>query len=70
MLQTSLNAQFAPARPALASRRPRQLLNPITRASNETNALAVQLQTVAKVIAANQVLGIRTASVLRLDGRL
>jgi uncharacterized protein (DUF1501 family) len=37
---------------------PTQLLNPITRV-NETNALAVQLQSVAKTIAANAVLGIR-----------
>jgi uncharacterized protein (DUF1501 family) len=53
-----LNAQFAAGAPGATVPAPTQLLNPITRA-NENNGLAVQLQTVAKVIAANQVLGMR-----------
>ncbi len=53
-----LNAQFAAGSPGIGIAAPTQLMNPITRA-NETNSLAVQLQTVAKVIAANQVLGVR-----------
>jgi len=53
-----LNAQFAAGGPGAAIAAPTQVLNPITRAM-ENNSLAVQLQTVAKVIAANQVLGIR-----------
>lgn len=53
-----LNAQFAAGAPGAGVPAPTQLLNPITRV-NETNALAVQLQSVAKTIAANSVLGIR-----------
>jgi uncharacterized protein (DUF1501 family) len=53
-----LNAQFAAGSPGATVPAPTQLLNPITRA-NENNGLAVQLQTVAKVIAANQLLGLR-----------
>lgn len=53
-----LNAQFTATGAAAAIPDPTQMLNPITRA-NETNPLATQLQTVAKVIASNQVLGIR-----------
>ena len=53
-----LNAQFAAGAPGATVPAPTQLLNPITRA-NENNALAIQLQTVAKVIAANSVLGMR-----------
>jgi uncharacterized protein (DUF1501 family) len=54
-----VNAQFAP--PAGISANipaPSQFLNPITQ-TLQANSLAVQLQTVAKVIAANSVLGIR-----------
>ena len=53
-----LNAQFAAGSPGASVAAPTQLLNPITRL-NETNALAVQLQSVAKTIAANAVLGMR-----------
>ncbi|MDP3494117.1 MAG: DUF1501 domain-containing protein [Hyphomonadaceae bacterium] len=53
-----LNAQFATGGAGAVIPAPTQLLNPITR-NNENNSLAVQLQTVAKVIAANQTLGIR-----------
>jgi uncharacterized protein (DUF1501 family) len=58
-----LNAQFTAVAPATttpggAIPNPTTLQNPITLA-NETNQLAVQLQTVAKVIAANAVLGMR-----------
>lgn len=53
-----LNAQFAAGSPGASVAAPTQLLNPITRV-NETNALAVQLQSVAKTIAANAVLGMR-----------
>ena len=53
-----LNAQFAAGSPGAAIAAPAQLQNPITRAM-ENNSLAVQLQTVAKVIAANQVLGVK-----------
>ncbi len=53
-----LNAQFAAGAPGASVPAPAQLLNPIT-GNLETNALAVQLQTIAKVIAANQVLGMR-----------
>jgi uncharacterized protein (DUF1501 family) len=53
-----LNVQFAAGGPGASVAAPTQLLNPITRV-NETNALAVQLQSVAKTIAANAVLGIR-----------
>jgi uncharacterized protein (DUF1501 family) len=53
-----LNAQFAAGSPGAGIAAPVPLLNPVTRA-NETNQLAVQLQSVAKVIAANSVLGIR-----------
>ncbi len=52
-----LNAQFAsPAITGIAA--PTQLVNPITRTA-QANSLAVQLQTVAKVIASNAVLGVR-----------
>jgi uncharacterized protein (DUF1501 family) len=52
-----LNAAFAtPAISGVSA--PSQLVNPITRAS-ETNALAVQLQAVARTIAANASLGMR-----------
>lgn len=52
-----LNAAFAT--PAISGvPAPSQLLNPITRVL-ETNALAVQLQTVARTIAANASLGLR-----------
>jgi uncharacterized protein (DUF1501 family) len=53
-----LNAQFAAGSPGSAIAAPGQLLNPISRA-NENNQLAVQLQSVAKIIAANSVLGVR-----------
>ena len=53
-----LNAQFAAGAPGASIPAPSLVLNPITRA-NHTNYLAVQLQTVAKTIAANQALGIR-----------
>ncbi|OYX48815.1 MAG: hypothetical protein B7Y90_09210 [Alphaproteobacteria bacterium 32-64-14] len=53
-----LNTQFAAGGPGASVAAPTQLLNPITRL-NETNALAVQLQSVAKTIAANAVLGMR-----------
>lgn len=53
-----LNAQFAAGAPGTGLAAPTQLTNPITRAT-ENNSLAVQLQSVAKVIAANSVLGIR-----------
>jgi uncharacterized protein (DUF1501 family) len=53
-----LNAQFAAGSPGATVPAPTQLLNPISRAM-ENNGLAVQLQTVAKVIAANQLLGMR-----------
>jgi uncharacterized protein (DUF1501 family) len=53
-----LNAQFAAGAPGESVAPPTQLLNPITRAM-ENNGLANQLQTVAKVIAANQALGLR-----------
>lgn len=53
-----LNAQFATGAPGASVAAPTQLQNPITRAT-ENNSLAVQLQSVAKVIAANAVLGIR-----------
>jgi uncharacterized protein (DUF1501 family) len=53
-----LNAQFAAGGPGASVLAPTQLLNPITRAT-EANALAVQLQSVAKAIAANAVLGMR-----------
>ncbi len=52
-----LNAQFAAGAPGAGVAAPAQLQNPITRAT-ETNQLAVQLQSVAKVIAANSVLGV------------
>lgn len=52
-----LNAAFAnPAISGIAA--PTPLFNPITRA-NETNQLAVQLQTVAKIIASNTTFGTR-----------
>jgi uncharacterized protein (DUF1501 family) len=51
-----LNTQFATGGAGAAVPNPTQLLNPITRA-NETNSLAVQLQSVAKVIASNAALG-------------
>jgi uncharacterized protein (DUF1501 family) len=54
-----LNQQFAAGTLATtAIPNPTQLLNPITRV-NETNALAVQLQSVAKIIASNGTLGTR-----------
>ncbi len=53
-----LNAQFAAGGPGPTVLAPTQLLNPVTRAT-ENNALAVQLQTVAKVIASSQALGVR-----------
>ena len=53
-----LNAQFAAGSPGDTVPPPSQVLNPITRAM-ENNGLALQLQTVAKVIAANQLLGLR-----------
>src|SRR5262249_58238844 len=53
-----LNAQFAAGAPGATVAAPTQLLNPITRA-NENNSLAIQLQSVAKTIAANQVLGLK-----------
>jgi len=53
-----LNAQFAAGAPGASVAAPTQLLNPVTRVM-ETNALAVQLQSVAKTIAANAVLGLR-----------
>lgn len=53
-----LNAQFAAGSPGAAIAAPTQLLNPITRV-NENNQLAVQLQSVAKIIAANSVLGVK-----------
>ena len=53
-----LNAQFAAGAPGASVAAPTQLLNPITRAM-ETNALAVQLQSVARTIAANAVLGLQ-----------
>ncbi|HVY88414.1 MAG TPA: DUF1501 domain-containing protein [Hyphomonadaceae bacterium] len=53
-----LNAQFAAGAPGANVAAPTQLLNPITRA-NENNQLAIQLQSVAKTIAANQVLGLK-----------
>jgi uncharacterized protein (DUF1501 family) len=59
-----LNAQFAAGSPGAAiggtgnPNTQHQLTNPITRAT-ETNQLAVQLQSVAKVIAANSVLGVK-----------
>jgi uncharacterized protein (DUF1501 family) len=53
-----LNAQFAAGGPGASVPAPSLVLNPITRAS-QNNPLAVQLQTVAKTIAANQALGIR-----------
>ena len=51
-----LNAQFATGGAGVNVPAPTQLLNPITRV-NETNSLAVQLQSVAKVIASNAALG-------------
>jgi len=53
-----LNAQFASGAPGAGIAPPAQLLNPISRA-NENNHLAIQLQSVAKVIAANSALGVR-----------
>lgn len=53
-----LNAQFAAGSPGATVPAPTQVQNPITRAM-ENNSLATQLQTVAKVIAANQLMGIR-----------
>ena len=53
-----LNAQFAVGGAGASVADPTPLFNPITRV-NETNALAVQLQSVAKTIAANAVLGMR-----------
>lgn len=53
-----INTQFAAGGPGASVAAPTPLLNPITRV-NETNALAVQLQSVAKIIAANAVLGMR-----------
>jgi uncharacterized protein (DUF1501 family) len=53
-----LNAQFAAGSPGAGIAAPPQLLNPISNA-NETNQLAVQLQSVAKIIAANAALGVR-----------
>ncbi|MBK8838375.1 MAG: DUF1501 domain-containing protein [Hyphomonadaceae bacterium] len=53
-----MNAQFAANGPGAAIPAPTQLLNPISR-SLENNQLATQLQTVAKVIAASQALGMR-----------
>lgn len=52
-----LNAQFAAGGPGASVTAPTTLLNPITRVP-ETNALAVQLQSVAKAIAANAALGL------------
>lgn len=51
-----LNAQFAAGAAGAAIAAPTQVLNPISRAM-ENNSLAVQLQTVAKVIASQSVLG-------------
>ena len=53
-----LNAQFAAGAPGASVPAPSLVLNPINRA-NQNNPLAVQLQTVAKTIAANHALGIR-----------
>ncbi|MDP3761758.1 MAG: DUF1501 domain-containing protein, partial [Ramlibacter sp.] len=55
-----LNAQFAAGGAGLVGVpiAPTQLLNPITRVT-ENNSLAIQLQTVAKVIASNAALGMR-----------
>jgi uncharacterized protein (DUF1501 family) len=53
-----LNLQFAAGSPGATVAAPTQLLNPITRVS-ETNQLAVQLQSIAKTIAANAVLGMK-----------
>ncbi len=55
---TLLNAQFAAGSVGASIPAPTPLLNPITRA-NQVNPLAVQLQTVAKVIAGNGSLGMR-----------
>jgi len=53
-----LNAQFAAGAPGATVPAPTQVLNPVSRA-NENNGLAIQLQTVAKLIAANAALGVR-----------
>lgn len=53
-----MNAQFAAGAPGASIVAPTQFLNPVSR-QTETNQLAVQLQTVAKVIAASQALGMR-----------
>jgi uncharacterized protein (DUF1501 family) len=53
-----LNAQFTATAPGAAIPAPTQVLNPISRAM-ENNSLAIQLQTVAKLIAANAALGVR-----------
>ena len=53
---TTLNTTFANAAVTSVAA-PTQLFNPITRA-NETNSLAVQLQTVARMIAAQSLLGV------------
>lgn len=53
-----LNAQFAAGGPAEAIPAPTQVFDPIEQ-ELQNNGLAVQLQTVAKVIAANAALGLR-----------
>jgi len=53
-----LNAQFAAGSPGATVAAPAQLTNPIS-GNLETNQLAVQLQSVAKIIAANSVLGVK-----------
>jgi uncharacterized protein (DUF1501 family) len=53
-----VNAQFAAGGPASTIPAPTTLVNPITRAA-QGNPLAVQLETVAKFIAANQALGLK-----------
>jgi uncharacterized protein (DUF1501 family) len=53
-----VNAQFAAGGPAASIPAPTTLVNPVTRVT-QANSLAVQLQTVAKFIAANQALGMK-----------
>lgn len=53
-----VNAQFAAGGPAASVPAPTTLLNPITQ-TQQANPLAIQLQTVAKFIAANQQLGLK-----------
>ncbi|MFT3724314.1 MAG: DUF1501 domain-containing protein [Hyphomonadaceae bacterium] len=53
-----VNAQFAAGGPAASVPAPTTMLNPITQ-TQQANPLAVQLETVARFIAANQALGMK-----------